>query len=133
MGVPSEKEYVIIDALCAVADEVGATPVTIALAWVRSCPSVASTLIGARRPDQLQANPAALDLMLTDAQIAKLNEASKPGLPGHHYRWADCGCVAPAGGEYKSLLSQVLTRQEHAIGRSVPKAHQPPAGSASAS
>ncbi|MEA2912128.1 MAG: hypothetical protein QOJ15_4209 [Bradyrhizobium sp.] len=49
MGVPSEKEYVIIDALCALADEVGATPVTIALAWVRSCPSVASTLIGARR------------------------------------------------------------------------------------
>jgi hypothetical protein len=43
-------------------------------------PRVASTLIGARRPDQLQANLAALDLILTDAQIAKLNEVSKPAL-----------------------------------------------------
>jgi hypothetical protein len=45
-----------------------------------SRPGVASTLIGARRRDQLQANLAALDLILTDAQIAKLNEASKPAL-----------------------------------------------------
>jgi hypothetical protein len=33
-----------------------------------------------RRPDQLQANLAALDLILTDAKIAQLNEASKPAL-----------------------------------------------------
>jgi len=78
--VPGEKDYVVIDALCAVADEVGATPASIALAWVRSRPGVGSTLIGARRPDQLQANLAALDLILTDAQIAKLNDASKPAL-----------------------------------------------------
>jgi aryl-alcohol dehydrogenase-like predicted oxidoreductase len=63
-----------------VADEVGATSAAVALAWVRSRPGVASTLIGARRPDQLQANLAALDLILTDAQIAKLTEASKPAL-----------------------------------------------------
>jgi hypothetical protein len=49
-------------------------------ARVRSRPGVASTLIGAGRPDQLQANLAALDLILTDAQIAKLNEASTPAL-----------------------------------------------------
>ncbi len=35
---------------------------------------------GARRPDQLQADLAALDVILTDAQIAKLNEVSKPAL-----------------------------------------------------
>jgi hypothetical protein len=38
------------------------------------------SLIGARRPDQLQANLAALNVTLTDAQIAKLSEASKPAL-----------------------------------------------------
>jgi aryl-alcohol dehydrogenase-like predicted oxidoreductase len=80
MGVPGEKDYMVIDALCAVADEVGATPAAVALAWVRSRPGVASTIIGARRPDQLHANLAALDLILTDAQIAKLNEVSKPVL-----------------------------------------------------
>jgi aryl-alcohol dehydrogenase-like predicted oxidoreductase len=80
MGVPGEKDYVVIDALCAVADEVGATPAAVALAWVWSRPGVESTLIGARRPDQLQANLAALDLTLTDAQMAQLNEVSKPAL-----------------------------------------------------
>ena len=38
------------------------------------------SLIGARRPDRLQANLAALNVTLTDARIAKLNEASKPAL-----------------------------------------------------
>jgi Aldo/keto reductase family len=74
------KDYVVIEVLRAVADEVSATPATVALAWVRSRPGVASTLIGARRPDQLGANLTALDLILTDAQIAKLSEASKPAL-----------------------------------------------------
>jgi aryl-alcohol dehydrogenase-like predicted oxidoreductase len=81
-GVPSEKDHVVIDALCAVADEVGAIPAAaaVALAWVRSRPGVASTIIGARRLDQLEANLAALDLNLTDAQVAKLNAVSKPAL-----------------------------------------------------
>jgi aryl-alcohol dehydrogenase-like predicted oxidoreductase len=80
MGVPSEKDHLVIDALCAVAEEVGATAAAVALAWVLSRPGVESTLIGARRPDQLKANLAALDLILTDAQMAQLNEVSKPVL-----------------------------------------------------
>jgi hypothetical protein len=36
MAVPGQKDYVVIDALCAVAGEVGATPAAVALAWVRS-------------------------------------------------------------------------------------------------
>jgi aryl-alcohol dehydrogenase-like predicted oxidoreductase len=80
MGVPSETDYLVIDALCAVAEEVGATAAAVALAWVWSRPGVESTLIGARRPDQLQANLAALDLILTDVQMAQLNEVSKPAL-----------------------------------------------------
>jgi aryl-alcohol dehydrogenase-like predicted oxidoreductase len=80
VGVPSEKDYVIIDALNAVADELGASPAAVALAWVRSRPGVSSILIGARRMDQLQANFAALDVKLTAAQLAALNEASKPTL-----------------------------------------------------
>jgi aryl-alcohol dehydrogenase-like predicted oxidoreductase len=85
MGAPSETDYLVIDALCAVAEEVGATAAAVALAWVWSRPGVESTLIGARRPDQLQANLAALDLILTDAQMAQLNEVSKPALnfPAH--------------------------------------------------
>jgi aryl-alcohol dehydrogenase-like predicted oxidoreductase len=79
-GVPSEKDHVVIDALCAVADEVGATTAAVALAWVRRRPGVASTITGARRLDQLEANLAALDLNLTDAQAEKLDAVSKPAL-----------------------------------------------------
>jgi aryl-alcohol dehydrogenase-like predicted oxidoreductase len=80
VGAPSEGDHVVIDALCAVADEVGATPAAVALAWTRNRPGVASTIIGVRRLDQLDANLAALDLNLTDAQVAKLNAVSKPAL-----------------------------------------------------
>jgi aryl-alcohol dehydrogenase-like predicted oxidoreductase len=80
LGAPSEKDHVVIDALCAVADEVGATPAAAALAWVRSRPGGASTIIGARRLDQLEANLAALEVDLTAAQVAKLNAVSEPAL-----------------------------------------------------
>lgn len=93
MDVPSQTDYLVIDALCAVAEEVGATAAAVALAWVWSRPGVESTLIGARRPDQLQANLAALDLILTDAQMAQLNEVSKPVLnfrPTSTTMWRPC-------------------------------------------
>jgi hypothetical protein len=50
------------------------------LAWVRSRPCIASTLIGARRLDQLTGNLAALAVTLTAEQIASLDAVSKPPL-----------------------------------------------------
>src|ERR1700688_3684953 len=72
VGQRTEAEYVVIDALQAVSAEVGAPPATVALAWVHSRPGVASTLIGARRTDQLTANLAALDVVLSGDQVAPL-------------------------------------------------------------
>ena len=43
-------------------------------------PGVASTIIGARRIDQLEQNLAALDVALTADQIARLDKLSKPTL-----------------------------------------------------
>jgi aryl-alcohol dehydrogenase-like predicted oxidoreductase len=80
VGQRSEADYVVIDALQAVSAEVGASPAAIALAWVRSRPGVASTLIGARRMDQLTNNLAALEVTLTAEQIATLDAVSKPVL-----------------------------------------------------
>ena len=57
-----------------------ATPAAVALAWVRYRKGVASTLVGARRLDQLEANLAGLDLVLTEAQIAGLDMVSTPAL-----------------------------------------------------
>lgn len=80
VGVPSEADYDIIEAVAAVASEIGASSASVALAWVRSQPGVSSTLIGARRVDQLKSNLDSLDLTLSPEQIKKLDEASKPKL-----------------------------------------------------
>jgi aryl-alcohol dehydrogenase-like predicted oxidoreductase len=75
-----EKVYAIIDALIAIGKELNASPAAVALAWVQRRPGVASTIIGARRLDQLEQNLAALDITLTPDQIARLDKLSKPAL-----------------------------------------------------
>jgi aryl-alcohol dehydrogenase-like predicted oxidoreductase len=80
VGAPSEADYAVIDVLNDVAREVGAGAAAVALAWIQGRPGITSTLLGARRLDQLQANLAALDLTLTETQRATLDEVSKPSL-----------------------------------------------------
>ena len=75
-----EKVYGIIDELIAIGKELGASPASVALAWVQGRPGVASTIIGARRLDQLDQNLAALALALTADQVARLDKLSKPTL-----------------------------------------------------
>ena len=75
-----EKVYAIIDELIAIGKELKASPASVALAWVQGRPGVASTIIGARRMDQLEQNLAALDLRLSADQIARLDKLSKPTL-----------------------------------------------------
>jgi aryl-alcohol dehydrogenase-like predicted oxidoreductase len=76
----SEAEWVVIDEVNAVADELGAAPAAVAIAWVVNRPGVASTLLGARTPQQLQANLTALDVTLDDGQRARLDAVSAPEL-----------------------------------------------------
>ena len=76
----TERNLAIIDELIRIAGELGASPASVALAWVQSRPGVTSTIIGARRLDQLEQNLAALDLTLRDTDIAALNAVSEPAL-----------------------------------------------------
>ncbi len=80
----SDKAFEIIDELSAIGKELGATPAAVALAWVKSKPGVASTIIGARTLKQLEENLAALDLKLSFEQIRRLDEISKPTLNFPH-------------------------------------------------
>jgi aryl-alcohol dehydrogenase-like predicted oxidoreductase len=77
---PTESQYLVIDELNAVAAAVEAQPAQVALAWIQSRPGVTSTLLGARRIDQLRMNLGALDVQLTRGQIERLDEVSKPKL-----------------------------------------------------
>ncbi|MDX6316290.1 MAG: hypothetical protein QOF84_253 [Streptomyces sp.] len=85
-GGPSEADYDVIEAVNAVAADQDVSPASVALAWVRSRQGVTSTLIGARRMEQFRENLAALDVTLTPAQIASLDEVSEPALnfPAHY-------------------------------------------------
>jgi aryl-alcohol dehydrogenase-like predicted oxidoreductase len=76
----NERVFAIIDELQAIAKELQATPAAVALAWVQGRPGVASTIIGARRLDQLEQNLAALDITLNLEQVARLDKLSKPTL-----------------------------------------------------
>jgi aryl-alcohol dehydrogenase-like predicted oxidoreductase len=76
----TERNLAIIDELIRVATELGTTAAAVALAWVQSRPGVTSTIIGARRLDQLDQNLAALDVSLTEPQVAALNKVSEPTL-----------------------------------------------------
>ena len=80
VGVPSEADYDIIEALVEVASELGVSPASVALAWVRSQAGVSSTLIGARRLDQLKSNLDSLELALSAELLDKLSRVSKPKL-----------------------------------------------------
>ena len=76
----TERTYTIIDELIRIGRETGASPASVALAWVQARPGVASTIIGARRMDQLEQNLAALDVMLSPAHVEALNKCSEPQL-----------------------------------------------------
>jgi aryl-alcohol dehydrogenase-like predicted oxidoreductase len=75
-----DRAFDIIDELIRIADERNTTAAAIALAWVQGRPGVRSTIIGARRIDQLEQNIAALDVHLTPAETASLDKLSQPTL-----------------------------------------------------
>lgn len=87
--LPDEYLFKVVDAIDAVAKEIGKTVPQIALNWLLQRPSVSSVIIGARNEEQLRANLGAVGWKLSPAQIAKLDEASATDLiyPYWHQRY----------------------------------------------
>jgi aryl-alcohol dehydrogenase-like predicted oxidoreductase len=79
-GTPTPAQYAVIDEVNATAAALGVSSAAVALSWLRSQPTVSSTLIGARTMDQLNANLTALDLRLDAEHLGRLDEVSKPAL-----------------------------------------------------
>ena len=63
----------------AIADELGASPAQVAIAWVAAQGNDIVPLVGARRRDRLSEALGALDVKLTDAHLAALAKAFPPG------------------------------------------------------
>jgi aryl-alcohol dehydrogenase-like predicted oxidoreductase len=74
--VPLEHLYNVVDAVDAVAKEVGKTVPQVALNWLLQRPTVANVIIGARNEEQLKQNLGALGWNLTAEQVKKLDDAS---------------------------------------------------------
>lgn len=77
-GHMNERSLHIASVVAAVAEQVGATPSQVALAWTLLNPAVAAPVMGARTLAQARDNLGALGLQLADEHIAQLNQASAP-------------------------------------------------------
>ncbi|MGA3088617.1 MAG: aldo/keto reductase [Terriglobales bacterium] len=86
--VADEYLYQVVDALDKVASETGKTVPQVALNWLLRKPTVASVIIGARDAKQLRDNLGSASFVLTEEQVARLDEASAPSVayPYWHQR-----------------------------------------------
>jgi aryl-alcohol dehydrogenase-like predicted oxidoreductase len=76
-----ESDKAIVDAVQKIAEARNVSMATAAMAWVLKNPGVTSPIIGATKPKHLADAVAALDLKLTDDEIAALEQPYTPRLP----------------------------------------------------
>jgi aryl-alcohol dehydrogenase-like predicted oxidoreductase len=74
----NETTFALLDELGVIAKAHGSTVARVALAWVAGRPGVASTIIGARRLEQLEDNLGALSLDLKPEEVARLDALTAP-------------------------------------------------------
>lgn len=94
VGGPAGDQDPVIDAVAAVADELGTTSAAVALAWLRAREGTVVPIIGARRLDHLESNLAGLQVALTPEHLRALDEVSVPAL----------GYPAPMHGALRAML-----------------------------
>ena len=78
-----EREFATVDQLRKIALREGVPLVTLSVAWVMANPVVTAPIIGASRPEQLDASLAALDFEMSEALKDELDEIT------HEYRFGD--------------------------------------------
>jgi aryl-alcohol dehydrogenase-like predicted oxidoreductase len=72
----SEHDHAVARVVQQVADDLGATPSQVAIAWTRARSRAVHPIIGARRLDQLVDNLAALDCVLPDEAVRQLDDST---------------------------------------------------------
>ena len=77
----NDRGWRTLDAVKAIAKEKETTAAAVSLAWLLAKPTVTSVIFGARTLEQLDDNLGSVDVTLTAAQIARLDELSTPVLP----------------------------------------------------
>lgn len=83
--VDEERAFAIIDVLHAIAARIEASPSQVALAWLLAQPAVTSVITGVKRLSQLQDNLGAVDVVLSDENLAALDAVSQ--IPATYPGW----------------------------------------------
>jgi aryl-alcohol dehydrogenase (NADP+) len=73
-----EGDRAVVDAVAAVAQARGVPRAQVALAWLAGRPGVTAPIVGATKPEHLDDAVSALDLDLTDDEVARLEAAYRP-------------------------------------------------------
>jgi aryl-alcohol dehydrogenase-like predicted oxidoreductase len=74
----TEAGFAVVDEVVAIAEELGAEPATVALAWVRQQPGVVAPIASASSPEQVPAILAAGELKLSRSHAHRLSKISSP-------------------------------------------------------
>jgi 1-deoxyxylulose-5-phosphate synthase len=79
-----DEDQAVVEKVLAVAERRGVSPAQVALAWLLAQPAVTSPIVGITRPDHLDDAVAAVDLELTDDEVAELGADYVPhAIAGH--------------------------------------------------
>jgi aryl-alcohol dehydrogenase (NADP+) len=79
----NDRAFEAVSAIGRVAERAGLALPTLAVAWVLSHPAVTSPLVGASRPEQLEATLAAAEVKLEEDVLSELDEITR------QFRWGD--------------------------------------------
>jgi aryl-alcohol dehydrogenase-like predicted oxidoreductase len=75
-----DANLALVDQLRAIAEDIGASPAQVAIAWVAAQGNDIVPLVGARRRDRLTEALGALEVKLTEKHLAALDNAFPPGV-----------------------------------------------------
>jgi aryl-alcohol dehydrogenase-like predicted oxidoreductase len=101
-----QQKVATVDAVLAVAEEAGATPIQVALSWIMSKGIV--PILGPRNAEQLAGNLSVLNFNLTPEHAARLDEASAIVLGFPHDTLAEPGTVSRLAGGDPDVVEKPL-------------------------
>lgn len=96
--VDQDRAWPCVAQMRAIADTHGVSVARVALAWLLTKPHVTSVIIGAKRVDQLDDNLGAVDVVLSEDELARLESVSAlpPSYPGWMIDHQDASRIPPA-------------------------------------
>jgi aryl-alcohol dehydrogenase-like predicted oxidoreductase len=83
-----DQLYDVVDALVEIGEGHGVSAAQVAIAWLLTRPGIVSVIVGARTDEQLADNLGAADLRLSDGELQRLEEVSRPPLIYPHWHQA---------------------------------------------